>query len=285
LLAALPFLPAPTPQAGTVQSSEAPQEISLTASDGVQLRADWWHSTSPTSAVVVVLPGFAQHKGTGTMRYVAGELSPTTDVLVLDFRGTGRSAGDFTFGANEPMDAQSALTWASHRYADVTLLGFSLGSYTALRASVEGPCRPKRALLVSLPVRLEEIISSGGVFSFLFKGTWQQAQDPPVVPEDADQFFRWGPLFFPKPEAPQLAAQASIPLHLLSGAKDLLVYPEQSRRSFDAVPGDATWTLWPDGRHAEHMALKHPQAFADWVRHCRLWAGSGKPIDPFGVPE
>jgi alpha/beta superfamily hydrolase len=275
----------PAPAAAAARSLELRQTVSLTASDGTSLRADWWHGGTDTAGIVVVLPGYAQHKGTGTMRYIAGELSPTSDVLVLDFRGTGDSAGSFTFGAQEPEDAQAALQWATERYRDVTLLGFSLGSYTALRTSVEGPLRPDRALLVSLPVRLEGIISSGGVFSFCFKGVWQQAHDPLVVPEDADQFFRWGPLFLPKPKAPDLAAQAAIPLHLLSGAKDLLVYSDQSRRSFDAIPGAASWTLWPDGRHAEHMALKHPQAFADWVQHCRQWTGTGKAEDPFGVPE
>lgn|GEM_PF-977651 len=275
----------PALRAEKPREKSGPDEIRLTAVDGVTLRADWWHSYKPSARLVLVLPGYAQNKGTGTMRYIAGEISPTADVLLLDFRGTGQSDGYFTFGAEEPMDAQAALKWALARYGDVTLLGFSLGSYTALRTCVEGPLRPKRALLVSLPVRLEGIVSSGGVFSFLFRGLWQQIEDPGAIPEDANQLFRWGPLLMTKPKAPDLAAQAMLPLHLLSGSKDLLVYFSQSRRSFDSIHGNATWTLWPDGRHAEHMALKHPAAFAAWVRDCLDWVGTGKLENPFGVPH
>lgn len=266
-------------------AATARQEIRLKAADGVQLRADWWRDAGRDSGIVVVLPGYAQNKGTRTMRFIAGEISPTADVLVLDFRGTGESDGDFTFGANEPLDAQAAMAWALQNYRDVTLLGFSLGSYTAFRTSIEGPLRPKRALLVSLPVRLEQIISSGGVFNFWFKGAWQQWRDPLAAPEESSPMFRWGPLFLPKPKAPDLAKSASLPMHLLCGAKDLLVYPSQSRQSFDALPGQATWTMWPDGRHAEHMALKHPAGFSAWLKACLAWKGSGKLEDPFGVPR
>jgi pimeloyl-ACP methyl ester carboxylesterase len=271
--------------APVIMPVEVPVEVRLRASDGVLLRADWWRGATPTARLILVLPGFAQNKETGTMRYIATVLTPTADVLVLDLRGTGRSNGEYTFGAEEPRDAQAALAWARAHYADVTLLGFSLGSYIALRACVEGPLRPQRGLLVSLPTRLEGIISSGGVFSFMFKGLWQQRKDKLDVPEDADTLFRWGPLFLYKPKAPDLAALAKVPLHFLSGGHDLLIYPTESRLSFDVVPAAATWTLWPDGRHAEFMALKHPHDFAAWVRDCMDWTGTGKQINPFGVPH
>jgi pimeloyl-ACP methyl ester carboxylesterase len=257
-----------------------PEEIRLRAVDGVRLRADWWHGNELSPRLLLVLPGFAQHKGTGTMRFVCGLLTPSADVLCLDFRGTGASDGRYTFGAEEPRDAQAALAWALPRYRDVSLLGFSLGSYIALRASVEGPLEPRRTLLVSLPVRLERVIFGGGVWSFLTRGVWEQRRDGLAVPEDADTLFRWGPLFLPKPKAPELAARADLPLHFLSGAQDRLVFAADSRLSFDADPGPATWTLWPDGRHAEHMALKHPAAFADWVRTRLAWAGTGKVETP-----
>lgn len=259
-----------------------PFAVDLRASDGVALHAACWCSVPPAPRLVLVLPGYAQHSGTGTMRYIAALLTPTADVLVLDFRGTGGSDGQFTFGAKEPLDAQAALAWALPRYADVSLLGFSLGSYTALRACVEGPLRPARGLLVSLPQRVESIIGSGGVLSFLSVGLWQQAHDPLAVPEDADQMFRWGPVLLPKPKGTDLAARAALPLHLLAGGKDLLVFPVQSRRIFDALPGASTWTYWPDGRHAEHMALKHPAAFAAWARGCMAWTSTVKESDPFG---
>jgi alpha-beta hydrolase superfamily lysophospholipase len=265
--------------------AEAPLEQRFQAADGVRLRADWWRGATPTARLILILPGFAQNKATGTMRYVAGLLTPTADVLVLDLRGTGESDGEYSFGAEEPRDAQAALAWAKARYADVSLLGFSLGSYIALRTCVEGPLRPRRGLLVSLPVRFEGVISSGGVWAFLTKGFWAQKKDVMAVPEDADTMFRWGPLLLPKPKAPDLAARAALPLHFLVGAKDQLVFPWTSRLSYEAVAGTATWTLWPDGRHAEAMALKHPEDFTRWVRACMDFQGTGKHENPFGVPR
>jgi alpha-beta hydrolase superfamily lysophospholipase len=268
-----------------VQSRAAPPQplaLRLRASDGVRLGADWWRCARPGAGLIVVVPGFAQRKGTGTMHYIAALLTPTADVLVLDLRGTGDSDSLFTFGAREYLDAQAALAWAQGRYTDVSLLGFSLGAYTALRACVEGPLRPGRALLVSLPQRLESVISSGGLFSFLARGLWQQRSDALARDEDADTLFRWGPPFLRKPRATDLARRAALPLHFLAGAQDLLVYPGQSRAAFDAAPAPATWTLWPDGRHAEHMALRHPAAFAAWVRACLRFRGADKETEPFG---
>jgi len=88
--------------APVIMPAEVPEELRFRASDGILLRADWWHGATPTARLILLLPGFAQNKETGTMRFIATELTPTADVLVLDLRGTGRSAGRFTFGAEEP---------------------------------------------------------------------------------------------------------------------------------------------------------------------------------------
>lgn len=269
----------------TTRRAAQPEEIRFKSSDGVLLRADLWRCPLPRPGLILLVPGFAQHKGTGTMRFIAGLLSPCADVLVLDLRGTGSSDGLYTFGAREYLDVQAALGWAQSSYHDLSVLGFSLGAYIALRASVEGPLRPTRTLLVSLPERFETVISSGGVVSFLRRGMWQQNSDPLAVKEDADTLFRWGAPFMPKPLATALAGRATVPLHFLSGGLDLLVYPSQSLAAYQASPAPATWTLWPTGRHAEHMALKHPEAFVEWVRGCMLFDGKDKQNDPFGAPQ
>jgi pimeloyl-ACP methyl ester carboxylesterase len=259
--------------------SAAPLEVKLSAADGMQLKADHYRGDTPTARLVLVLPGFAQHKGTGNMSFVAGLLTPTSDVLVLDFRGTGASNGVFDFGGSEAADVQAALAWALPRYKEVDLLGFSLGAYSGLRAAVEGPLRPAKCLLVSLPENIDSIIGSGGVGTFLFKG-WLH-NDKLAQKEEGDIFFRWGTLLMPKPTAPLLAQKAAMPLHLLVGFRDQLVYPRLSRASFINAAGTVTWTQWADGRHAEHMALLDPPAFAAWVHDSLAWQGHGRADDPF----
>ena len=270
-LAAAPAVPALT--------LKSPELVRLQAVDGMLLKADWHHSATPTASLVLVLPGFIQHKGTGNMRFVAALLSPTVDVMVLDFRGTGASNGLFNFGADEAADVQAALAWAQPRYRDLSLLGFSLGAYTALRAASQGPLHPQRCLLVSVPDNVDGILGSGGVFTFLFKG-WGH-HDKLAQPEEGDLFFRWGSLLVPKPTAQFLAQGTVLPLHFLVGLKDELAYPRISRQVFDAASGPATWTSWGDGRHAEHMALLDPQGFKAWVDDCRGWRGTQKMLAPF----
>jgi alpha-beta hydrolase superfamily lysophospholipase len=272
--------------AGTVRAealpARAPLALTLSAGeDEPRLGMDWYRDAALKPRLIVVVPGFAQHKGTHTMRFVAGLLTPTADVALLDLRGTGVSHGRFSFGQNEPKDVQAALAWAqAQRYADVALLGFSLGAYSALRAAVEGPLKPDACLLVSLPTRVEGIIGSGGVLTFLFKGMMHT--DPLAIPQDADIFFRWGPLLGPKPVAPDLAPRLQAPAHLLVGALDELVYPAMSRESWERLPAPATFSQWPDGRHAEHMALRHPRAFAAWVAQALAWRGA-KQEEPFTI--
>jgi hypothetical protein len=57
------------------------------------------------------------------------------DVLRVNFRGVGRSAGTFDQGRGELEDARAALAWLSRRYPDARLrvAGFSFGSWVATR--------------------------------------------------------------------------------------------------------------------------------------------------------
>jgi pimeloyl-ACP methyl ester carboxylesterase len=83
---------------------------------------------------IVGLSGFASHKGEllgiGTNLFRDG-----FTVLLIDFRGTGRSAGNvLTMGHNETDDTRAALDWISSRFPDapIGMIGYSLGGSVAL---------------------------------------------------------------------------------------------------------------------------------------------------------
>ncbi len=241
-----------------------PQPVSLTAADGTRLVAGLHRGVSPKARMLVLAPGFGQRSGTVTLRFIAGLLTPTADVLVLDFRGTGESQGRYNFGSEEPQDLQAALAWARERYRKVDLLGQSMGGTIAVLATAQGPLKPDRLLLMSPPTKVEHVVSSGGIFAHPFDLLWNHGSK--VQHGSVDPFFRWGSIFAPKPAADELAPQLGVPSHTLVGGRDFLVFAKLSRRIYDAAPEPETWTHWPKGAHAEHMALQDPDGFVAWVR-------------------
>lgn len=240
-----------------------PRALTLSAADGTRLSLALYQGGPPKARVLVVAPGFAQRSGIKPMRFIAGMLTPTTDVLLLDFRGTGDSQGRYHFGAEEQQDLQAALAWAAPRWKGVDVMGISLGGYIAVRAAAEGPIKPRRLLLVSPPTRVDDVLWSGGVFTHPLALIWAPRFN--LEHHEVDPFFRWGSVLAPKPSADKLAADLSMPAHFLVGGKDSLVYTKLSRRIFDAVPGPKTWDEWPKGGHAEQMALVDPPAFLAWA--------------------
>jgi hypothetical protein len=75
-------------------------------------------------------------------------------VLRFQFRGVGRSAGEFDFGRGEAADVRAALDFLSREYPAKPILlgGFSFGAALALRVGVEDR-RVSALVLMGLPVR------------------------------------------------------------------------------------------------------------------------------------
>jgi pimeloyl-ACP methyl ester carboxylesterase len=221
-------------------------------------------SAQPTARLVVLSPGFAQHSGTKTMRHISNACAQHWDALCLDYRGNGLSEGRYYFGAQEWQDLQAVLQWARPRYKEVAVMGFSLGSYTALRVAAQSPELIDHLALVSCPTRLEEIVSSGGA---LLNPWVQPFQGPYKIEPDNSFFFRWGWVFGGnKPQGADLAKRLKLKPGFLVGEKDALVFPRLSRAVFEASPKGSTWTSWPQGFHAEKMYLQEPERFMQWLK-------------------
>jgi hypothetical protein len=78
--------------------------------------------------------------------------------LRFQFRGVGRSAGEFDRGRGEVEDARAALDFLSREYPGKTLLlgGFSFGAAVALRVGLRDD-RVSAMVLVGLPVSAIEL--------------------------------------------------------------------------------------------------------------------------------
>ena len=252
------------------------EAVTLYASDGMRVEARLWHRGGKKGPLTIVAPGFSQNKDTPIMRRACAILADYGDVLCLDFRGTGQSAGRYHFGAEEQFDVEAALRWARRRTKDVELLGFSMGGYIALRAAAETPGYVMRLYLVSAPTRVEDIIRTLGPLRQL-----AVLPRPDVLKvrfwAGSDYFFRWGTALRAKPRGEELAKKLKCPVATLVGGWDQLVLPRLSRRIHDAAPTRKSYTVFERGHHAEYLAIMRQFEFRDWFVKSRAYlSGRGK---------
>jgi len=73
--------------------------------------------------------------------------------LRFNFRGVGKSAGEFDNGNGETEDALAVIEWGRTRWpgARFWLAGFSFGAFVALKASAR--LTPERLITIALPVQ------------------------------------------------------------------------------------------------------------------------------------
>ncbi len=233
-------------------------------SDGVSIAVTLSPSAN-SGRLVILSPGFAQHRNTPVMRQLAQGLTDFGEVAALDHRGTGGSGGRYGFGWKEYLDLEPLLEWGRRRGKQTVLVGCSMGGYHCLRAAAAWPQFVDRLLMVSPPSVFEDVLGSGGA--------WRQALH---VSKDwklwtvrlrtrPNVFFRYGHPFRPKPPGRELAAQIRCPAHILAGERDHLVFPSLSREIHRGLAGKRSWTLRKGGEHAEVMYLQDPARFLRWV--------------------
>jgi hypothetical protein len=96
--------------------------------------------------------GSMQNKVVHTLARAAGELG--TRSVRFNFRGVGRSGGEYDHGRGETEDLLAVIAWVRARRPQdrIWLAGFSFGSYVALQASVRFDVA--QLVLVAPPVNL-----------------------------------------------------------------------------------------------------------------------------------
>jgi uncharacterized protein len=112
-----------------------PRHVDLTARDGVPL-AGWWFRHPRAGASVIVAHGHGCNKASSL--WVAAELFPRFDVLLLDLRGHGQSGGERTsVGFLERLDILAAVDWLDAELGErpIGVLGISMGGATAILAA------------------------------------------------------------------------------------------------------------------------------------------------------
>ena len=135
------YLPERLPADFTFAAPDLAEELWLTTEDDVRIHGLYFRTGRPRRGAVLYLHGNA-----GSLRGWAGERYPLVrrgyDVLLIDYRGYGKSAGTPT-EAGLYADARAAYAWLRERHApgDIVIYGRSLGSGPATQLATEVAAR------------------------------------------------------------------------------------------------------------------------------------------------
>jgi alpha/beta superfamily hydrolase len=151
-----------------------------------RLEGRYHHSETPRAPIAIVLHPHPQHGGTMNNKVVYNLYHLFKDkgfsVLRFNFRGVGRSQGDFDNGLGELSDAASALDWlqsVNPNASSCWVAGFSFGAWISMQLLMRRP-EIEGFVSVAPPANMYD-------FSFLApcpsSGLIIQGTDDDVVPE------------------------------------------------------------------------------------------------------
>lgn len=144
----------------------------------------------PPQAVAVVLHPHPQHQGSMQNKVVHMLARSFTDLgipaLRFNFRGVGKSEGEYDNAVGEVDDALAALDWVHERWpeAELWLGGFSFGAQVAMRAAnrrpvkhlvtvappvyrfIDNPPEPPRCDWLLIQGEADEVVDAGQVLDY-----------------------------------------------------------------------------------------------------------------------
>ena len=144
----------------------------LTAADGTRISAETYGEGRYT---FVLSHGFTGSRLREGLRANADWFAQSGRVVLFDQRGHGESGGRCSFGLNEPLDLDAAVTWARELSSKpVVTVGYSMGAASAVRHAALSQNRgigteiDRRLHIGSAP---DATIIVGGVAQWYFQGT------------------------------------------------------------------------------------------------------------------
>jgi len=211
------------------------------------------HHQSGHDKIVIIAHGFFNSKNAVLLKTLAGELNKLYDVIVMDFRGHGKSSGMFLWTSKEYLDLQAVVDFAKDKYSDVGVIGFSLGAATSI-ITASHTKKIKSLIAVSAPMEFGKIeyqfwdldVENDLLFSLIGKGRIGKGVRP-------------GPFWLKKQKPIERVAHVAAPTLFIHGEKDWLIYPEHSRKLYEKAKGQRKIVIIKNGPHAEYLIRKNKE--------------------------
>ena len=217
--------------------------LKLQAEDGTWVACDLYDKGR--RRVIVVSPGFLQQKRSPGIWELSQVLQPDFDVIALDYRGTGESSGWYAYTAREAYDLHTVLQFANRRWAQVGVVGVSLGAAVAINELARHPEEARGLATISAPMAFDAI----------------EKQVSPTLTtialSEASWGMRSGNPFLPKTDPLTEISHLTVPILLIHGGADTVVYPRHSRQLYDHTQGPRALLIIPRAGHAHELILEY----------------------------
>ena len=226
--------------------------LKIEAEDGTWVACDVYDKGRPR--VLLISPGFLQHKRSAGIRELTQALQHDYDVIGLDYRGTGESSGWYAYTARETKDLHAVLQFAKRRWPKVGVVGVSLGAAIALNELAAHPEEAQSLVTISAPMAfdaMEKDVSPTARFTALTEASWSIRSDNP---------------FLPKRDPIDQIGRLTIPVLFIHGGQDHVIFERHSRQLYERAAGPKRLLLFPTAGHAHELILAHLDECARAIR-------------------
>jgi pimeloyl-ACP methyl ester carboxylesterase len=235
-----------------------PQHCITRAEDGQEVHYD--HYRFGHKKAVIIAHGFFNSKEAVLLKSLGEAHHDQYDVIIMDFRGHGKSKGLFYWTTKEPMDLEAVLRQAAQEYERLGVIGFSLGG--AISLIVASRTSLMHSLIsVSAPVEFEKIdyrfweldIETDIVYNLIGDGRIGKGVRP-------------GPFWLKKEKPAQVAPKIAIPVFYIHGEADWLIKPWHAEVLFDKTSALKKMLLVKNGPHAEYLLKENAEGTIQAIR-------------------
>jgi len=234
-------------------------EIFLKTEDNTSIAIN--HYNAERDSVVIIADGWYMCKDSKYFKAMSEDFFRNHDVITMDFRGHGNSAGFYTFTAEEPEDLKTVVNYAKQRYSKIGLIGFSLGAaisiiHTARYNDIDS------LIAVSAPVSFDKIES------YIFK---KEAVIPTYQKFELFRSLsiRPGNILLNKIKPIEVVQDIlSAPVLFISGGKDPTIYPWHSQELYNKACNKKSLSIFDDDFHAEDLYINSRERF---MNECNDW--------------
>ena len=234
------------------------QEKVFYTKDNIKIAANYYKTNK--DSLLIIAPGWFMTKDSKPFKAMSEDFSRDFDVITLDFRGHGKSGGNFTFTSQEKLDLLPILDFAKKSYKQVYLMGFSLGAATAI-ITAESFKHISKMILVSPPADFNKIENHW----------WKKEVFIPTLQKfdlKVLSSIRIGNIKMNKVRPIDVIDKITCPTFFLAGKSDFVVYEWHTKSLFDKALCKKQYIAIDNGFHAEDLYINSKSKF---LNYCKEW--------------